>query len=81
MNNDAAPPANNLPPSHPLLDMFIQHLLVEKGLSENTAASYTAVLNSLLSFLAKGNLELESVTDDVLMLYLAELHADNLSSR
>ncbi len=74
-------PTDRAVADHPLLDQFIQHLLVEKGLSENTAAAYTADLTSLLAFLAKGNLELENVTEDVLMLYLAHLNAKELSSR
>lgn len=61
--------------------MFIQHLLIEKGLSENTVSSYTADISSLLTFLAKGNLNLENISEDVLMLYLSHLKERELANR
>lgn len=63
------------------VDLFIQHLLVEKGLSENTVCSYTADINNLLSFLAKGNLNLKETSEDILMLYLEHMKKNELSNR
>ena len=64
-----------------LLDSFIQHLLIEKGLSENTVASYSADINSLLDYLATGNMPLAEAGEEVLLLYLVHLKQKELSSR
>ena len=67
--------------THPLVDAFLQHLLIEKGLSENTLSSYSADLQSLLDFLAQGNLHLEAIDEDIILLYLGHLGAKDLSGR
>lgn len=67
--------------AHPLADIFIQHLLIEKGLSENTVSSYSADIGSLLDFLAKGNLCLENINEDILLLYFTHLKEKDLKSR
>ncbi len=39
---------------HPLVDRYLEHLLVERGLSENTLLAYSADLNDFMDFLAGG---------------------------
>lgn len=39
---------------HPLVDRYLEHLLVERGLSENTLRAYSADLNDFMDFLAGG---------------------------
>ncbi len=64
-----------------LADNFIQHLLIEKGLSENTVASYNTDINSLLDYLAKGNMPFAEVGEETLLLYLTYLKQKELCSR
>ena len=42
---------------HPLVDRYLEHLLVERGLSENTLLAYSADLNDFMDFLAGGELK------------------------
>jgi hypothetical protein len=48
-------------PTHPWLDRYLEHLLVEKGLSENSLSSYASDLRLLLGFLEKRDCALEDV--------------------
>ena len=47
------PPLRNAGP-HPFVDRYLEHLLVERGLSENTLLAYSADLNDFMDFLAGG---------------------------
>ncbi|UZP68293.1 site-specific tyrosine recombinase XerD [Desulfovibrio mangrovi] len=69
------------PPTHPLVDSYLQHLLVTRGLSENTIASYAADLESFLLFLEEKRFQLEAVTDQSLFLYVMYLRRRGLNSR
>lgn len=67
--------------SHPLVDGYLQHLLVVRGLSENTLASYETDLQTFLQFLADKRCPLESVSDQSLFLYVMHLRRRGLNSR
>ena len=68
-------------PVHPAADAYLQHLLVEKGLSENTLAAYANDLSDFLSFLAYRQFPLEDVTDQTLFLYIVDVRRAGLSGR
>ena len=68
-------------PCHPLVDAFLEHLTIEKGLSENTLVSYGADIQDFLGFLDAGGLNLEDASQDTLLLYLASLKNRELSGR
>lgn len=66
---------------HPLADGYLEHLLVEKGLAENTLAAYAADLSDFLSFLAERSFSLEEVTDQTLFLYIVDIRRRGVSGR
>lgn len=78
-----APGLDENPPIfvHPVADAFLQHLLVEKGLSENTLAAYANDLSDFLSFLASRSFSLEEVSDQTLFLYIVDVRRQGLSGR
>ena len=65
----------------PLLDYFIEYLVTEKGLSENTISAYRTDLADFLSFLAIHEIPLQSADEDILFAYLAGLRRKGLGSR
>jgi len=69
------------PPSHPWVDKYLEHILIEKGLSENSLSSYSNDLHSLLSFLRDKSFRLQDLSDKTLFLYLTYLRAKGLKSR
>ena len=68
-------------PDHPLLDQYLQHLLVVKGLSENSVQAYTRDLQDLLAFLEERSGNLEGVDGQVVFLHLIALNQKGLSNR
>ncbi len=74
-------PEDGFLPVHPAADAYLQHLLVEKGLSENTLSAYAADLSDFLSFLAGRSFPLEEVTDQTLFLYIVAVRQQGLSGR
>lgn len=68
-------------PTHRWVDRYLEHILVEKGLSENSLASYSQDLTSLLAFLTAKSFRLEDLDDKALFLYLTHLRAKGLKSR
>jgi integrase/recombinase XerD len=64
-----------------MVDSYIQHLIVSRGLSENSIASYTLDLQGLLEFLGSISSSLEKVTDNDLFLYFLNLRKKGLTSR
>ena len=66
---------------HPMADAYLEHLLVEKGLSENTLAAYAADLSDFLSFLVERSFPLEEVCDQTLFLYIVDIRRRGLSGR
>ena len=80
--------------AHPLADRYIEHLLVERGLSENTLLAYSADLNDFMAFLADrrpGDAGAETasdpsgglaeVTEQMLFLYVVHVRRKGLSGR
>ena len=79
--NKKALSRKNENPSHPWVDRYLEYVLIEKGLSENSLSSYSNDLNSLLSFLAAKSFRLQDLSDKTLFLYLTFLRAKGLKSR
>jgi integrase/recombinase XerD len=69
------------PRSHHLIDAYLEHLLIEKGLAENTLTAYAADLHGLLGWLADKGANLETIDEDGLLLYLMDLRAREQTSR
>lgn len=67
--------------SHPWFDRYLEHLLVVKGLSENSVASYRADLQSFAFFLDKEEYPLEKVIEQTLFLYMLYQRKRSLKSR
>ena len=67
--------------NHPWVDRYLEHLLIEKGLSENSLTGYAADLHSLLTFLNEKSFMLKDLSDRTLFLYLTYLRAKGLKSR
>lgn len=64
-----------------ILDTFLESLIVEKGLSENTIYAYQTDLIDFFYFLKEHHISLASVDEDILFAYLAILHQKGLSHR
>ncbi|QJT08107.1 site-specific tyrosine recombinase XerD [Oceanidesulfovibrio marinus] len=78
------PPAPESPSdavSSPLLDRYLEHLLVEKGLAERTLESYTHDLGTFLAFLQERGSSLEDVDEDSLLYYIVRERARGMNSR
>ncbi len=67
--------------SHPLVDGYLRHLLVTRGLAENTVAAYETDLQTFLHFLRDRRFTVEEVTDQTLFLYVMSLRRRGLNSR
>jgi len=80
MTREATSGGNALP-THPWVDRYLEHVLIEKGLSENSLSGYSADLASLLAFLKDKSFRLEDLTERTLFLYLTHLRARGLQSR
>lgn len=74
-------PQKDAPPAHRWVDRYLEYVLIEKGLSENSLDSYSQDLNSLLLFLKDKSFRLEDLDDKALFLYLTHLRAKGLKSR
>jgi len=66
---------------HPWVDAWLEHLLVVKGLSENSLAAYAQDLLHFHEFLDVRACPLESATDQTIFLYLMFLRQKGLTSR
>ncbi|MEF2229913.1 MAG: site-specific tyrosine recombinase XerD [Pseudodesulfovibrio sp.] len=69
------------PPNHRWVDRYLEHVLIEKGLSENSLTGYSQDLAALLLFLEDKSFRLEDITDKTLFLYLTHLRARGLKNR
>ncbi|SDB32630.1 integrase/recombinase XerD [Desulfonatronum thiosulfatophilum] len=66
---------------HPWMDRFLEYILVEKGLAENSVAAYTMDLESLQRFLIRENIALEEFSSQSALLYLLHLRQSGLQNR
>ena len=73
--------ASQTAPLPPLADKWLEYLLVERGLSENSLAAYGADLREFCGFLAEKKAELAEVTPQTLSLYLFHLRHRGLATR
>ncbi|MFP4397525.1 MAG: site-specific tyrosine recombinase XerD [Desulfonatronovibrio sp.] len=71
-------PENSLPP---LIDNFLEHILVVRGLSSGTVDSYTQDMISFTEFLEHKNISLTKVTEQNIFIYLMFLRNKGLQSR
>ncbi len=67
--------------AHPLVDMYLEHLLVHKGLAENTLAAYSADLRDFSAFLSGRGMALEDVNEQSLFLYVVFARKRGLGGR
>ena len=74
-------PPHTPPPFPPLADAFLEYLLIEKGLAENTLAAYRADIEDFAAFIAASCLALPEVDEDILLLYLTHLKNRDLAGR
>lgn len=64
-----------------LLDSYLQTLLIEKGLSENTLSAYTADLTRFIDFLTARNMPLTDIDETGIFLYIVDIRKHGLSGR
>ncbi|MDR2604067.1 MAG: site-specific integrase, partial [Desulfovibrio sp.] len=75
--------------SHPLTDRFLEHLLIGKGLSENTLGAYSADLADFMGFLEErlpagdkdAGPDLRRVDEQLLFLYIVYARGRGLGKR
>lgn len=65
----------------PLIEDFIQHLWLEKGLSQNTQSAYQTDLSQFALFIHKRNLTLETASPTDIESYMHELKHIKISAR
>lgn len=70
-----------LPESAALLDDYLQHLLVEDGLSENTLSAYSADLRDFLAFTSGHNMPVSDISDQTIFLYIVQVRRRGLGGR
>lgn len=73
---------------HPLVDRYLEHLLIERGLAENTLLAYSADLNDFMEFLAArpasgeaATEDLTALTEQILFLYVVHIRRKGLGGR
>ena len=69
------------PPQHPWVDRYLEFLLVERGLSENSLSGYAADLSDLLEFLEERKRPVEVTDSRDIFLHLTRLRGRGLASR
>jgi len=65
----------------PLLDQYLEHLIVVKGLAQNSIMSYQRDLINFLKFLKDKNMDVKDVDEDTLFLYFLTLKQKGLSNK
>ncbi|MBN2141353.1 MAG: site-specific tyrosine recombinase XerD [Desulfovibrionaceae bacterium] len=78
MRNERHAPTTD---THPWVERYLEHAVVEKGLSENSLKGYAQDLASFLGFLGEHGGSVEQTSSQTLFLYLASLRAKELKSR
>ncbi|WP_031484186.1 site-specific tyrosine recombinase XerD [Maridesulfovibrio frigidus] len=71
---------NNKIPKHEWVDRYLEYLLIERGLSENSLDGYLRDLESFQSFLDERSSNIEVTTSQTLLLYLTYLRSKSLKS-
>ncbi|WP_421901916.1 site-specific tyrosine recombinase XerD [Maridesulfovibrio sp.] len=71
---------NNTSCKHQWIDRYLEYLLIERGLSENSLNGYLSDLESFQSFLEKRSAKIEDATSQTLLLYLTYLRSKALKS-
>ncbi len=66
--------------SHRIADRYLEHLVVERGLSENTIQAYAADIAALLAFLDTISASMETCTQRHLFLFLTHLRARKMAA-
>ncbi len=66
---------------NPLLESFLEHVLVIKGLAEKTASAYTDDLSTFLAFLQERGKDVQEADEQTLFIYLLFLRRKGLQSR
>lgn len=66
--------AHTLPPVEQLLDAYEAHIMLERGLSENTRLAYRDDIVKLMDFLNDEQVSLQDATPSVLELFAGALH-------
>lgn len=64
-----------------LRDMFASHLLLERGLAQNSVAAYTEDVNKLLCYLASESIKVEDVTLNDLQAFAASIYDLGIAPR
>ena len=75
------PPDLPSPALHPWMDRYLEYLLVEKGLTENSIASYTMDLEALQRYLRKKGVDMKKFDGQAGLLYLMHLRDSGLRNR
>lgn len=65
---------------HQWIDRYLEYLLIERGLSENSLNGYLSDLESFQSFLEERSAKIEDATSQTLLLYLTYLRSKALKS-
>lgn len=68
-------------PGQAWLDGYLEYLLVQKGLAENSLQAYTLDLTQFIQFLTKHGGSIDTVTDETFFLYLVSLRQAGMQSR
>lgn len=79
-HSDGNPDASSTAPL-PEVDTYLEHLLVERGLSRNSVAAYASDLSHFTDFLNEKEMRVAEVRAGTLFLHLTRLRARGLSSR
>lgn len=72
---------NNNNTRHTFIERYLEYLLIERGLSENSIAGYMTDLDTFSSFLNERSSTVENVNGQILMLYLTYLRSKGLKNR
>jgi len=70
----------NITSKHQWIDRYLEYLLIERGLSENSLNGYLSDLESFQNFLEERSAKIEDATSQTLMLYLTYLRSKALKS-
>ncbi len=67
--------------NNPLIDRFLEHILIVRGLASATVSSYSQDLSSFSCHLHEKNIDLTAVSENAIFIYLMSLRGKGLQSR